>query len=84
MIPFYLPPAGGKLCEALLKSCPARLCLPQGRAGIVSISELHGESVDEEFQPVPTHGGEGPHLAQVAVVEIQLLRGVKGAQCFVS
>ena len=49
-----------------------------------SVSELHGESVDEEFQPVPAHGGEGPHLAQVAVVEIQLLRGVKGAQCFVS
>ena len=32
-IAFDLPPAGGKLCEAFLKSCPARLCLPQGRAG---------------------------------------------------
>ena len=114
-IAFDLPPAGGKLCEALLKSCPARACLPQGRAGdriyIIpkpvkkleklfiapkvrqvlygtsqrvftrcacaqrtgflikifnqeSVSELHGESVDEEFHPVPAHGGEGPHLAQ--------------------
>ena len=37
-IAFDLPPAGGKLCEALLKSCPARLCLPQGRAGGLFIS----------------------------------------------
>jgi hypothetical protein len=37
-IAFDLPPAGGKLCEAFLKSCPARLCLPQGRAGGLFIS----------------------------------------------
>ena len=75
-IAFDLPPAGGKLCEALLKSCPARPCGKQSRAGVLFISELHGESVAEKFQAILAQGGEDPHLAQAAVIEIQLLRGL--------